>query len=1733
MEKVTNEERARLTALANTYRTKMSSRWNEIFNSLDEKQKEFVNRRIDGKIMTELMDSLKDGKKKPSDFIKKNCKWLFEKGCILERNKDAFLYALDSCNNFSYCLGWNRRSFRSKDYSYYVNVFGEIIAAFATGTRIDADYADFLEDKLSEEELAYKRNQSWGLNNKYLLAYKIDSGDKRVINYVRSALESGSDTAISYDILAGVFRCNNEELHDLTCKLLLAARLQEGLRQAICENADNGRIEPFIKIINTIKDNDLIRYSSVKRAVGVWLGLLTPESKDLERISKKSMELVSKCISDRAFAEQCLKSEDSMELYIALWALSSVDFRDAISFMEQVIETGTAHQVMTCGIFMQNDINENTKQRLAVKAVLHRHEEQNIMAVYLPQLISVNGFSKYQDGEYRRIKTPMRGRFESKEQAEQLYGIFKEMLAAFPKKDVEFNPCVFPWNVEAYTKSSIVKQLCLIAADLEDNDKIDEVCPLISLIKGEGYYSSGRTVQITMLLSEPKTDIQLDTLVSLSNDREEYSRKAVYSILDKCELKDRHYKMLQEMLKYKSADMRKKIIDLLFKQKNEKILESAKELVSDKKEEKRTAGLDMIIRISESDSDEDIKKDFTDLVSLIEKPTSKEQILIDRISGETKTANDEEGYGLYKETDSYEPVIDMEFIASCKEDFIKLFPSTKLFGNKPAGKITQLLKSKGGKQELDLNGILTALDKLIEEHKNDEYTDYYGETRLLGNTQGYGSFTTKDKNGESTIPFKELWDKFYEEYVRDGLTAYKLSLITAGEGLFSKNVLGGEYELKASFMHLSRISSIIRYYYNNHFDSSQLFTAGIALAYHIAYEAKKEDLYSFIDYRFGSKYVSFYLDGEKLTFDFDAPKSVVTAITDAKLKTLINSLYSFSDTAREHFKDIFAVKFALGKRFGYFDIGRKDDGNYQLYYSMKRESFTPFTVDTLILAAYKGIITEGFMYKMLMTKELSSALDDLSLLIAFKKSGEMTAKSRFWYNRSCEGFLKSILELPCSLKLAEHEFTDEDNKRVDFANEIGEKILEVVLKTEMSRGDTETKFTYAIGSIKRIYGAKRLVTLLAALGKDTIDRSTYMYTYNGISKKRSLSYLLGVCVPEATDNAENFKELISKTDVKESRIVEAALFAPLWLDIVGDYLGWDGFRSACYYFIAHTNETMDDKMKAIIAKYTPISAEDLSDGAFDIDWCREAYKTVGEERFNKIYTAAKYISDGAKHSRARKYADAVMGKLGKDECIKNITEKRNKDTLMAYALIPLDNEKDMIDRYLFIQEFKKQSKKFGAQRKASETKASELALQNLSKNAGFTDVSRLTLKMETKLFDNVKPLLDWNDIDEIRLKLEIDEKGSAQILCEKGGKALKSVPSKYNKNEKVMEFTATKKQLVEQYRRTKKMFEEAMENRTEFTAEELQLLCTNPVLSPIVSTLVYISKDKLGFFGGSKLTDFEGKETKLTKSSKLIIAHPFNIYKDGHWHEYQKYLFDNSIVQPFKQVFRELYVKTEEEAQAFRSTRYAGNQIQPAKTVACLKTRRWVADVEEGLQKVYYKENIIASIYALADWFSPADIEAPTLEWVEFFDRKTYKAMRIEDVPDIIFSEVMRDVDLAVSVAHAGGVDPETSHSTIEMRSAIVEFTLPLFKLKNVTLEGTHAFIKGERADYSIHLGSGVVHLQGGPMINILPVHSQHRGKLFLPFVDEDPKTSQIISEILLFAEDKKIKDPFILDQIK
>ncbi|MFT6747627.1 MAG: hypothetical protein ACJAZ2_001983, partial [Glaciecola sp.] len=498
------------------------------------------------------------------------------------------------------------------------------------------------------------------------------------------------------------------------------------------------------------------------------------------------------------------------------------------------------------------------------------------------------------------------------------------------------------------------------------------------------------------------------------------------------------------------------------------------------------------------------------------------------------------------------------------------------------------------------------------------------------------------------------------------------------------------------------------------------------------------------------------------------------------------------------------------------------------------------------------------------------------------------------------------------------------------------------------------------------------------------------------------------------------------------------------------------------------------------------------------------------------------------------YADVILKKIKIKEITERIESKRNQDYLRVYGVIPLSKanpSQDVLIRYQFLQKFKKESKQFGSQRQASETIAVRIAMENLARTAGFSDPMRLQWAMETKeaqeIIENSKDI----EFGETKVFLEIDEYGKSSIFALKAGKKLKSVPAKYKKEKELIKLKADNKTLREQYRRTKKSLETAMINGDVFSQEEIKTLFTHPVVAPMLKKLILISGEKIGFWKDGKLITSEGLEIDFDKEIK--IAHSVDLFDSGTWSTFQKHCFEHKLVQPFKQIFRELYVPTEDELKEKSiSRRYAGHQLQPRKTIALLKGQSWTVDYEEGLQKVHHKQNIISRMYAMADWFSPSDIEPPTIETIGFFGRKDGKRIPFKDIDKRIFSETMRDIDLVVSVAHVGGVDPEASQSSIELRSVIIKETCKLFKLTNVSLSGNHVNIKGELGDYSVHIGSGVCHKVASASLSIIPVHSQHRGRMFLPFIDDDPKTAEIISKVLLLAKDKNIKDPTILSQL-
>jgi len=198
--------------------------------------------------------------------------------------------------------------------------------------------------------------------------------------------------------------------------------------------------------------------------------------------------------------------------------------------------------------------------------------------------------------------------------------------------------------------------------------------------------------------------------------------------------------------------------------------------------------------------------------------------------------------------------------------------------------------------------------------------------------------------------------------------------------------------------------------------------------------------------------------------------------------------------------------------------------------------------------------------------------------------------------------------------------------------------------------------------------------------------------------------------------------------------------------------------------------------------------------------------------------------------------------------------------------------------------------------------------------------------------------------------------------------------------------------------------------------------------------------------------------------------------------------------------------------------------------MALWNSRGW--NTQDDVFKTFHELALVADVSFQWDYGTASEIEGLTLETIRFRSRDDHRSLNLSAVPPNVFSEVMRDIDLVVSVAHRGEVDPEASASTVEMRSMLINETCKLLGLNNVQIKKSHAFIKGHYAEYSLHLGSGNVHKLPGGALAILPIHAQHRGRLFLPFADDDPRTAEVISKVLLLARDEEIQDPMILDQL-
>ena len=179
-----------------------------------------------------------------SELYKSRYKKLVEV-CVPAEYQDEFYFALDQMNQYQMTAGWYRRSLRSDSYEPFAEQSVKTLRAYARLDFYGVSLAKILTGNTDPETYDHARNDYFPYAE--MLAAKIDRGDEESIQAVKDILLGEGNTAmLSHELIRSIVMSRNEDLYDLLGRFLLAARLQEGARQAVCETMDAGRPEAFL-----------------------------------------------------------------------------------------------------------------------------------------------------------------------------------------------------------------------------------------------------------------------------------------------------------------------------------------------------------------------------------------------------------------------------------------------------------------------------------------------------------------------------------------------------------------------------------------------------------------------------------------------------------------------------------------------------------------------------------------------------------------------------------------------------------------------------------------------------------------------------------------------------------------------------------------------------------------------------------------------------------------------------------------------------------------------------------------------------------------------------------------------------------------------------------------------------------------------------------------------------------------------------------------------------------------------------------------------------------------------------------------------------------------------------------------------------------------------------------------------------------------------------------------------
>ncbi|SNS86634.1 protein of unknown function [Streptosporangium subroseum] len=387
------------------------------------------------------------------------------------------------------------------------------------------------------------------------------------------------------------------------------------------------------------------------------------------------------------------------------------------------------------------------------------------------------------------------------------------------------------------------------------------------------------------------------------------------------------------------------------------------------------------------------------------------------------------------------------------------------------------------------------------------------------------------------------------------------------------------------------------------------------------------------------------------------------------------------------------------------------------------------------------------------------------------------------------------------------------------------------------------------------------------------------------------------------------------------------------------------------------------------------------------------------------------------------------------------------------------------------------------------------------------------------------------------------------------GKTVKSLPK--DLRAELSDLRAILKELKLTQAAERSRLEQAIvHERTWPWREVTEYFLDHPVTGPYARTLVWQIAGGPAALPVKTAGGWELAGHRPAPDTVAGLWHPIHATADevAAWRDH---LLEGGVRQPFKQVFRELYLLTPaEERTGTFSNRFAGHILRYGQARTLLGQRGWTGrsignwDYENGGDQ----GEVVRDLAGWQARWAMHIVSAPGAETTMLcategitFHRDGQPAS-MADLPPLVLSEILREADLAVGVASVARDDQALigherywrSHGfgelteTAKTRREVLARLLPKLKIASrVELTDRFLLVRGDLRTYKIHLGSTNILMEpNDAYLCIVPASGRAAGSVFLPFEDDGGTLSVILSKAFLLADDTAITDPEITRQL-